>query len=239
MALLVFRSKGLCILSNSPSYTNRGTTRVIVILESEKDVLCDFQIFTLIKPVEIEIIVTRKGNEMDKNLLDIDNYALDTEWIRQPTLFFEYAEQLTDARNELDEAKSRLEVAKAELDEVCASLDTQIRSNPESFGVTSKITETVVKNTVLLHADYKKAKKKCEDIQKEILQTKHNVDILQAFVSSLDVKKTALENLVKLHGQNYFATPKINDNQPGQDFIDDALKKSARRKMKKYGKADK
>jgi len=168
----VFRSKGLCILSNSPSYTNRGTTRVIVILESEKDVLCDFQIFTLIKPVEIEIIVTRKGNEMDKNLLDIDNYALDTEWIRQPTLFFEYAEQLTDARNELDEAKSRLEVAKAELDEVCASLDTQIRSNPESFGVTSKITETVVKNTVLLHADYKKAKKKCEDIQEEILQIK-------------------------------------------------------------------
>jgi chromosome segregation ATPase len=210
-----------------------------VILESEKDVLCDFQIFTLIKPVEIEIIVTRKGNEMDKNLLDIDNYALDTEWIRQPTLFFEYAEQLTDARNELDEAKSRLEVAKAELDEVCASLDTQIRSNPESFGVTSKITETVVKNTVLLHADYKKAKKKCEDIQEEILQTKYNVDILQAFVSSLDVKKTALENLVKLHGQNYFATPKINDNQPGQDFIDDALKKSARRKIKKYGKADK
>lgn len=229
----MFRSKGLCILSNSPSYTNRGTTRVIVILESEKDVLCDFQIFTLIKPVEIEIIVTRKGNEMDKNLLDIDNYALDTEWIRQPTLFFEYAEQLTDARNELDEAKSRLEVAKAELDEVCASLDTQIRSNPESFGVTSKITETVVKNTVLLHADYKKAKKKCEDIQEEILQTKYNVDILQAFVSSLDVKKTALENLVKLHGQNYFATPKINDNQPGQDFIDNTLKKSARRKMKK------
>ena len=41
------------------------------------------------------------------------------------------------------------------------------------------------------------------------VKTKHELDIARAASIALDHKKRALQNLVQLHGQNYFAGPKI------------------------------
>lgn len=170
---------------------------------------------------------------MEKNLLDIDRNVLDDEWIAQPKLYFEYAEQLVDARKNLDASKDKLNVLKAELEETAARLDLNIRANPEQYGVDGKITEAVVKNAILLQEEYKVARVSCEVVQREITELKQEVGILEAFISALGDKKSALENLVKLHGQNYFSSPIINnDNEEGKEYIKDILKNKARRKVK-------
>lgn len=123
---------------------------------------------------------------------DRDN--LDDEWVRQPELYHSYAVQLADARKVQDERKNKLEVIQAEL-------DSEIRQNPEEFGLESRVTEGSIKATIIQHSRYTKALQR-------LLDAKHSVDILQAAVVALDHKKKALENLVYLHGQDYFSSPK-------------------------------
>ena len=49
---------------------------------------------------------------------------------------------------------------------------------------------------------YKKA-------NEEFLNAKYEVDVAQAAVVAMSQRKDALENLVRLHGQQYFAGPKV------------------------------
>jgi len=122
----------------------------------------------------------------------VDKEALDTEWEGQPDRFHGYAVQLADAKLAHEQAKNLLEVTRAEL-------DRDIRSEPDQFEV-EKITEEVVKNTILLQKKYRKQ-------QDVVNAAKHTVDVLQAAVTSLDHRKKALENLAYLHGQQYYSTP--------------------------------
>jgi len=139
----------------------------------------------------------RKTKDIEFDFFDIDINNLDKEWINQPKIFFKYASELADVRR-------RLEEAKAELDVVKASLDKAIRENPASFGLPEKITETLISNTIIQQSEYQEA-------LKIYRIRKHKVDILQAAVTALDHRKSALERLVSLHGQNYFAAPKPID----------------------------
>jgi hypothetical protein len=123
----------------------------------------------------------------------VDKERLDEEWVNQPDLFHEFAIQLADARLELEEAK-------AELDVVAAELDRDIRERPNKFGL-DKFTETAVKNTVLTQQAYKAQ-------VSAVNKARHRMDIVQAAVTACDHRKKALENLVYLHGQDYFSTPR-------------------------------
>ena len=129
---------------------------------------------------------------MADDLFEVDLNELDREWIRQPGLYFKYATKLADAKRTHEQKKARLELTKAEL-------DRDIRGDPEKFNV-SKITEATVAATILSQKKYKKTHKK-------MLDAKHHVDILDATCRTLDHRKSALERLVSLHGQNYFSTP--------------------------------
>lgn len=168
-----------------------------------------------------------------ENLLDIDHYVLDEEWMNQPKLYFRYSAELTKAREEWDLLRNQLEVAKSELDDVMAELDLQIRNDPDGFGLTGKVTEASIKNTILLQEAYKTAKKECEGIQTKIIQAKSSIGVLEGFVEALSQRKTALENLVRLHGQNYFSTPRVSDDEDGKEFIHTALQRKARTKKER------
>jgi len=126
--------------------------------------------------------------------LAIDEHALDSEWLDQPRHMFRYCRMLADAHREMDFAKEALAVRKAQL-------DLEIRSAPESFGIT-KLTEAALSAAVLMHEDYRAA-------NKVFLTAQYNHEVVQGAVRSFDHRKSALENLVRLHGASYFAGPEV------------------------------
>jgi len=62
---------------------------------------------------------------------------------------------------------------------------------------------------------------------KEVLRLRHAADVLQAAVTALDHRKKALENLVYLHGQNYFSEPHARDGD-SRETVNAATKRAAR-----------
>lgn len=144
---------------------------------------------------------------------EVNQEELDKEWVQQPHNYYDYAVQLADAKLALEEHKSSLDVVRADC-------DLHIRANPEEYNL-EKVTEKVVESTILQQEDYSKALKRVQ-------KAKYEVDLLAAAVQALDQKKHALQNLVSLHGQNYFASPQVNET--GREVVGDLEKRSARRR---------
>lgn len=153
--------------------------------------------------------------EADSSILEIDLLELDREWSRQPKLYHEYADQLSNARKRLNRAEAEMKVVKAEI-------DRDIRSKPESFGLAAKPTEVAIANTVILQKKHRRA-------VDEVIEAQHLVDMLFAMVNSLEQRKTALENEVKLLGQRYFADPRA-DEEGTRRMIEDRKNKVRRKK---------
>jgi len=129
-----------------------------------------------------------------ENDIRIDESALDVEWLEQPSLMFKFARMASVAQREMDEAKEAIDVVKAEL-------DIDIRTNPENYDLV-KVTEGAITNTILIQQRYTEALVYYN-------QKKFEYNVIKGSVNAIDARKTALENLVKLHGQQYFAGPKI------------------------------
>jgi hypothetical protein len=126
--------------------------------------------------------------------IEIDEMALDVEWLNQPGLMMKYARHSAQMRRELDESKQNLDITKAEVDK-------DIREHPEKYKL-EKITEGAVFSAIL-------TAKKYQDAHTEYLAAKYESDMAQGAVNAFEQRKSALENLVKLHGQQYFAGPKV------------------------------
>ena len=128
------------------------------------------------------------------NDIEISPDSLDTEWLLQPQLMLKYGETVAEARRSVDYAKERSEIKRAELDK-------DIRTYPEKYGI-SKITESAIQGTIILDSEY-------TELNINFIESKYELEVLLAAIRAIEQKKTALENLVKLHGQMYFAGPKI------------------------------
>lgn len=127
-----------------------------------------------------------------KRDLAIDPDSLDVAWLNQPTLYLYYAEQAAKARDVRDKAKQRLDVTQA-------SIGDDIRRNPSKYGL-EKVTVDAVANAVIAQPDYTAA-------NDDYLQAKLEADLLQTAVNAFEMRKSALENLVRLHASSYFAGP--------------------------------
>lgn len=133
-------------------------------------------------------------NEPD--LFHLDKNRLDDEWIKQPRYYHEYSDKLADAKRDLEKAK-------AEHDLTVAELDKEIRTTPSEFGL-EKVTETALRSTMILQTSYR-------DSERAIINARHKVDLIQSIVSSLDHRKYALQDLVKLRLADYFSEPKAGE----------------------------
>ena len=111
----------------------------------------------------------------------------------------------------MDGLKAELKMANAEFKRVIAKLDGQIRRNPQRYRI-DKITETVVANALVLQKKYKNAEASIWEIENKIDEVSHYHNLLDAAAKALDHKKMAIEGLIKLHGQSYFAGPKVEEN---------------------------
>lgn len=126
--------------------------------------------------------------------LDIDPLRLDDELIGQPRQRGQFGELHADAQKDLDDAKANLSVAEAEA-------DRDIRENPGDYGI-DKLSEARISAAVTLHPAVKVALKK-------VNEAKYKLNVLQAAIDGLEHRKRALSDLVTLHGQDYFAVPRM------------------------------
>lgn len=148
-----------------------------------------------------------------KEDITISKSNLDDEWLMQPELVYDYCTQLADAKLELEEAKVELDVVKADL-------EVDIRNNPHDHEI-PKATESSIKAIVARHPDVKEA-------QQRLNEAKHSVAIIDSAVEALNHKRAALENLVKLFGQSYFAMPEATAD--GVDIKKKVVRRKARKK---------
>lgn len=155
------------------------------------------------------------GLDFDRDS-SIDESALDVEWLDQASLTMRYGRYEADCRKDLDHAKAKLEIVEAELDQ-------DIRTNPEKYGL-EKITETAISKVITNSPEQAKA-------QEKVREAAYELNMAQAAMKAIYAKKDALENLVRLHGQQYFAGPSIPRNL-SKEWEDRAQQKKSDKKIK-------
>ena len=137
--------------------------------------------------------------------LQIDIYNLEKEWMEQPIKFMDYAELSAQAKLECDRSKEAMEVIGAKI--------SNVLRGPGDTG--KKLTESAISDRVSVDDDYRNAVEKYN-------KAKFNQQILSAAVAAFEQRKSALENLVKLHGQSYYSQPTNNE---AVDKINESLNK--------------
>jgi hypothetical protein len=123
----------------------------------------------------------------------IDPEQLDVMWLNQAALYSYYAEASARARDKRDRSKQARDVKRAEVDK-------DVRTNPSKYGV-EKVTVDSVISAVESSQEYKQA---VETYQEDCLAA----DLSQVAVNGMEQRKSALENLVRLHAASYFAGPR-------------------------------
>ena len=143
--------------------------------------------------------------------INIDEQALDVEWIEQPRLMGRYCKLAA-------EAQRALSLAKEEQDFVYATLDRAVRADPQSYGVVAGsrgVTEDSIKAAIQVQPSYK-------DATKGYIDAKYEAEVASGAVRAFDQRKAALENLVRLAGQSYFAGPQVPRDLADERRIRDA-----------------
>lgn len=128
---------------------------------------------------------------------EIDVSALDVEAATQADKFFKWSERAIEAKlraKDLELAASTLE---SQLQIVC-------RDHPDKFGLSS-VTEAAVKAAVKCSPQYLEAVRAYMAAEKEAA-------LLDAARAAMDMKKRMIQELVTLHGQQYFAGPSVPRN---------------------------
>ena len=134
------------------------------------------------------------------SVLEIDEHNLEREWTRKPTVYFQWAKEAANARLEMDEAKAAVEMARAEVSSL-------VRAAPETFGVDGKLTEKAIDVIVSQHVV-------CIGAVRKFGRARHRYEIMSAL--ALEQRKSALENLVRLHLANYYSEPRTPKDEQGK-----------------------
>lgn len=133
--------------------------------------------------------------EYERDLF-IDESSLDVECLNQAPLMMRYSRALASAERECARLKEKIGVERA-------ALDKDIRTSPEKHGLRKiKITEAVVNNAILTN-------KKFQSLTNELIDAQYEASMCKGAVDSVRQRKDMLQELVKLHGQQYFAGPSV------------------------------
>lgn len=119
--------------------------------------------------------------------LRINENDLQSEWLKQAQLFFDYASQmsiLSKKRNELS-----------------AKLADDIKTNPEKFGIPAgKVSEAALERSIQSNI--------------EIIELNYQIDLYSNAVKAFEHKKRALEYECQLLMGGFFAEPKEKPINP-------------------------
>lgn len=127
----------------------------------------------------------------------IDETALDVEWLEQASLAMRYGKHWARCKMALTLAEEKIKVVRAELIKLA-------NEDPDKYlGEGTKATAPNIEAFYRMHKRHKEAKQEWIDAQFEL----NIAEIAKNEISF--TRKAALENLVVLHGQQYFAGPRI------------------------------
>lgn len=133
-------------------------------------------------------------------MYDINILELDLEWLDQSSIMGQACAKLSELEADEREAEGLLELRFAKLQQA-------VRSNPTKHGLDPKnLTETGIKSVVYALPEYRQTWQRHHNAQ-------YATSLQKGVVKTLEQRKTALENLVKLHGQGYFALPRVTDSE--------------------------
>jgi hypothetical protein len=129
-----------------------------------------------------------EGSEFDyEKDLHIDPNYLDAEFLNHSSVFMRYGKESAGANKALKLAEEKVKTIRSQV----------IKALKESG---DKFTETTLEAAYRLDPDYLVAKQ-------EYIEASYDADLLINAVYAFQARKVALENLVRLHGQQYFSTP--------------------------------
>lgn len=129
----------------------------------------------------------------------IDDSALDVEWLDQAELALKYGKIWADANKKLLQAEEKLKIIKAELIK-------KVNKNPQGTTGKDKPTDTDKDAYCRTHPLHKQAKE-------EFIEAQYECDMAAIAKNEISfTRKAALENMVILFGQNYFAGPSMPRN---------------------------
>ncbi len=138
----------------------------------------------------------------------IDPYNLEVECVRQTDLFCGYAQEAITARAAMDNADKAVDDAKEIVKNTAARLSLVCRENPLAFNL-PKATEASIEAAVRVHPDFQKALAAQSATSQDYVDARQAYGELEVAVKAMEMKKSMLEALVKLHGQQYFAGPSV------------------------------
>jgi len=130
----------------------------------------------------------------------IDETALDVEWVEQARLSLKYGRHWAECKNELTLAEENIKLVRSELIK-------EVNEDPEGcLGEGIKPTAPVVEAYYRNHKRHKAAKQ-------EWVEAMFEANVAEIAYKEVSwTREAALENLVKLHGQQYFAGPAVPRN---------------------------
>lgn len=133
---------------------------------------------------------TLKAQEFDfQKDLAINKYRLDEECLAHASRYAFYAEAQAAAKTNVSKAKDNLELVESEA-------NLRIRKNFAASG--TKVTENIVACTISQDAEVMKAKEALREAEEVYGR-------LSVAVNAMDVKRSELDNLVKLYCAGYFS----------------------------------
>ena len=131
-----------------------------------------------------------------KQDLKINPDQLDVEWLEQPLLFHKYSAKSAEANQFVRKCEERVKMTRSQL------ILEASQGGEEVIGTGIKPTAANIEAYFRGHSDHIKAKQVLHEAE-------HEAEMLNSAVFAFHQRKSALENLTKLHGQNYFAGPTI------------------------------
>lgn len=127
--------------------------------------------------------------------MSIDTQALDVEWTEQAELAMKYGRMWADAQDKCSRAEENIKLVRSQL-------ILEITKNPEKFGLV-KTTDPMIEAAYRSDQRHIDAKEDWLDKLSEL----NTITVAKSEISF--TRKAALENLVILHGQSYFAGPNV------------------------------
>ena len=128
--------------------------------------------------------------------MTIDDSSLDVECLEQGNLALKYGRIYAEAKRDVEYAEEKLKIIRSEL-------IREANEDPEGCCGKEKPNAGDIEAYYRNHEDHKAAKKELIDLTFELTMTEH------AKNEVCFTRKAMLEALITLHGQQYFAGPKM------------------------------
>ncbi len=134
----------------------------------------------------------------DYDMLTIHENDLTGDCVKHPKMSFYYGKALAAAERKLSTLKNNLKV-------LCAQIVMAIQQDPKGWGI-EKVTEKTMDAATETHPEV-------AALKGQIIEAEEEVKILQGFVYAIVDRKAMIENLVKLHGQQYWSKPTLTGEE--------------------------